>query len=76
MRVSSSLEPLFPCFEHFYARNTYRKDKAEICCNLSIFKPKKSRPTFWKPDVVPQYPFYTFDGHHPNTSWYFEIPFW
>ena len=35
LSVSSSLKPLLPCFEHFYAWNT-----AKICNLRGIFKPK------------------------------------
>ena len=51
LSISSSLKPLFPCFEQFYVCKKYCKDKPEIC-NLSIFKPKT-------PDLL----FKTFDKH-------------
>ena len=72
LSVSSSLKPLFRCFEHFCARNiskirlrfviwAFSSLRNQICSLKAGFTTRKMSLS-------------TFDKHHPNTSWYFESP--
>ena len=58
LSASNSLKPLFPCFEHFYARNF-----AKIRLRFAIWAFSSLRIQI-----------YFCDKHPLNISWYFGIP--